>query len=438
LLVSDKPHQFGPITLASGIRPTHVGTYLVTAFLGVSLTTFISVIQPYILTVNIGLAVEKQGQVSGDMVFYGEIVMLALSSAVGAISDRFGRRGVFALGALILSIGYVLYGYVDSVTTLTAARVFLAFGIAIVNVMVQAIQADYPAESSRGKLVGLTGFGIGVGAVLIGVVFLRLPYWYAAAGFGELTAGRYTMFTMAGLALMLTCLICLGLKGGRPPQPARANSIPESMAQGLRAGRRNARIALAYGSAFVSRADLVVVGTFFTLWLNQAGIKSGMAPEDAARAAGGFFAMAMSSALIWAPIAGFLNDRLDRTHAMALAMFLCAAGYSAMGLIADPLGGWMYPASVLLGVGQMSAITASQTLIGQEAPAGQRGSIIGTFSFFGAAGVMFVTSVGGRIFDAIGPAAPFVLIGSINAILFVAAIVVSRLPEKPDQAEVAA
>jgi MFS family permease len=109
-----------------------------------------------------------------------------------------------------------------------------------------------------------------------------------------------------------------------------------------------------------------------------------------------------------------------------------------MGLIADPLGGWMYPASVLLGVGQMSAITASQTLIGQEAPAGQRGSIIGTFSFFGAAGVMFVTSVGGRIFDAIGPAAPFVLIGSINAILFVAAIVVSRLPEKPDQAEVAA
>jgi len=434
--MSAKPHRFGPIELASGVRPGHAGTYLFVAFLGVSLTTFISVIQPYILTVNIGLAVEKQGQVSGDMVFYGEIVMLALSSAVGAISDRLGRRGIFAVGALILAIGYVLYGYVDSINTLTAARVFLAFGIAIVNVLVQAIQADYPAERSRGKLVGLTGFGIGVGAVLVGLVFARLPYLYAGAGFGELTAGRYTMFTMAGLALVLTFLILLGLKGGRPPQPALASSFYEGMAQGLRAGRRNARIALAYGSAFVSRADLVVVGTFFTLWLNQVGIESGMAPQDAARTAGGLFAMVMSSALIWAPIAGFLNDRLDRTHAMALAMFLCAAGYSAMGLINDPLGGWIYPASVLLGIGQMSAITASQTLIGQEAPAESRGSVIGMFSFFGAAGVMFITSVGGRIFDAIGPAAPFVLIGSINALLFVAAIVVSRLPAERGVAEV--
>jgi MFS family permease len=434
----DRQHRLGPILLASGIRPLHVGSYLVATFIGVSLTTFISVIQPYLLTVNIGLAVEKQGQISGDMVLYGEIVMLASSSAVGAVSDRFGRRGVFAVGAMILAIGYVLYGYIDSVATLTAARIFMAFGISMVNVMVQAVQADYPAEVSRGKFVGATGFAIGVGAVLIGVVFSRLPYWYVGAGWSELSASRYTMFTMAGLALLLTFVIRLGLKGGRPPHPVRKVSIATSMAQGLRVGRRNARIGLAYGCAFVSRADLVVVGTFFTLWLNQAGIASGMAPDDAARAAGGFFALAMSSALIWAPISGILNDRLDRTHALALAMFLCAAGYSAMGFITDPLGNWMYPAAVLLGIGQMSAITASQTLIGQEAPAEHRGSIIGMFSFFGAAGVMFITSVGGRIFDAIGPAAPFVLIGSINALLFFAAIIVSRLPGKRDVPEVTA
>jgi len=416
----------------------HAGSYLFATFIGVSLTTFISVIQPYVLTVNIGLAVEKQGQVSGDMVLYGEIVMLTLSATVGALSDRFGRRGLFAVGALILAIGYVLYGFVDSVATLAGARVFMALGIAIVNVMVQAVQADYPVETSRGKLVGFTGFAIGVGAVLIGVVFSRLPYWYVASGSTELSASRYTMFTMACLALVLTILIRLGLKGGRPPQPARRISIVRCMAKGLQAGRCNARIALAYGCAFVSRADLVVVGTFFVLWLNQAGIAAGLAPDDAARAAGGFFAVAMMSALIWAPIAGILNDRLTRTHAMALAMFLCAAGYSAMGLITDPLGTWMYPAAMLLGIGQMSAITASQTLIGQEAPAEQRGSIIGMFSFFGAAGVMFVTSVGGRIFDAIDPSAPFVMIGSINALLFFAAIIVSRLPGEPNVAEVAA
>jgi MFS family permease len=431
----DKPDRFGPIQLANGIRPRHAGSFLFAAFIGVSLTTFISVIQPYVLTVNIGLAVEKQGQVSGDLVLYGEIVMLALSAAIGAVSDRYGRRGVFAVGAMILAMGYGLYGYVDSVATLAGARIFMAFGIAIVNVMVQAVQADYPAEASRGKLVGFTGLAIGVGAVLIGVVLARLPDWYVGAGATALMASRYTMFTMAGFAIVLMIVVRLGLKGGRPPQPLRKTSIVGSMVQGLQAGRHNARIALAYGCAFVSRADLVVVGTFFTLWLNQAGIAAGMTPDDAARSAGGFFALAMMSALLWAPVAGILNDRLTRTRAMALAMFLCAIGYLVMGLITDPLGVWMYPAAVMLGIGQMSAITASQTLIGQEAPPEQRGSIIGMFSFFGAAGVMFVTSVGGRIFDAIGPSSPFVMIGLINTLLFVAAMVVSRLHGERDLAE---
>ncbi len=427
-MLPSKPQRFGPIELASGIQASHVATYLVATFLGVSLTTFISVIQPYVLTVNIGVAASEQGRVSGDMVFYGEIVMLALSSVIGAVSDRYGRRGIFAIGGLILAVGYLLYGYVDSVASLTATRIFLAFGIAIVNVMVQAIQADYPAEHSRGKLVGFSGFGIGIGAVLIGVVLSRLPYWYVESGYDQLTASRYTMLTMCLIALFLSVLIRLGLKAGRPAQAARPQSLSSSVGQGFRAARQNTRIGLAYGCAFVARADLVVVGTFFTLWLNQAGVAAGMSPDDAAKAAGGFFALVMTSALIWAPLAGYINDRMRRTPAMALAMALCAAGYSAMGLISNPLGGAMYPAAVLLGIGQMSAITASQTLIGQEAPEEHRGSVIGMFSFFGAAGVMFITSVGGRLFDSISPAAPFILVGAINALLFVVALLVCRLP----------
>ena len=140
----DNPCRLGPVELAPGVRPLHAGSFLFAAFIGISLTTFISVIQPYVLTVQIDLAVDKQGQVSGDMVFYSEIVVLLLSAAVGTLADRFGRRGIFAVGALILGIGYSLFGYVDSVTTLTAARIFLAFGIAIVNVLVQAVQAELP------------------------------------------------------------------------------------------------------------------------------------------------------------------------------------------------------------------------------------------------------------------------------------------------------
>ena len=65
----DNPCRLGPVELAPGVRPLHAGSFLFAAFIGISLTTFISVIQPYVLTVQIDLAVDKQGQVSGDMVF---------------------------------------------------------------------------------------------------------------------------------------------------------------------------------------------------------------------------------------------------------------------------------------------------------------------------------------------------------------------------------
>ena len=106
---------------------------------------------------------------------------------------------------------------------------------------------------------------------------------------------------------------------------------------------------------------------------------------------------------------------------LAFALVLAAVGYSQMGLISDPLAGWIYPASILLGIGQMSVTLASQTLLGQEAPIETRGAVVGTFSIFGAAGILFVTSIGGRIYDAVDPAAPFVMVGAANGLLAVGA-----------------
>lgn len=425
-LLTGQAFRLGPIELADGIRPRHAVSYLFAAFLGISLTTYISTIQPYVLTVNIGLPVAEQGRVSGQMVFYGELVLLALSSAIGVCSDRIGRRSVFLGGIAILAVGYLAYGYVDSIAELTGVRVFMALGIAAVNVMVAAIMTDYPAENSRGKLSGFTGMAIGFGAILIGVLFLQLPGIYAVLGADALTAGRLAMLTMTLLCIVLGIVLRTGLKGGVPPHRPPDSSLRAQFAQGLTAGRENPRILLAYLCAFVARADLVVVGTFYTLWLTQAGLDRGLTPEQAAGAAGGFFALVMSCALAWAPVMGWLNDRLNRVAAMAIAMLLAGLGYASMGFIPDPLGAWMYPAGVLLGIGQMSAVTASQTLIGQEAPSAYRGSVVGMFSFFGAAGILFITSVGGRIYDAIDPAAPFLLIGIINAVLFLWALSVPK------------
>ena len=46
------------------------------------------------------------------------------------------------------------------------------------------------------------------------------------------------------------------------------------------------------------------------------------------------------------------------------------------------------------------------------------------FNMFGAVGILVSVGIGGRLFDAIGPAAPFGLIGVLNAVVMLLAIIV--------------
>ena len=57
---------------------------------------------------------------------------------------------------------------------------------------------------------------------------------------------------------------------------------------------------------------------------------------------------------------------------------------------------------VLIGMGQVSGVITSQVLIQQQAPAAQRGSIIGLFGLAGAVGILFCSYLGGMLFDDFG------------------------------------
>jgi MFS family permease len=415
--MSSEPIRFGPVELAPGVSKTNLLTYLYAAFAGVALTSFVSIIMPYVLNVNIGLPIGEQGTVAGNLIFYGELVLLAMSGLFGTWSDRFGRRAILFVGLLLMAAGYVMLGYAETVPQLIVTRIFITFGIAAVSVMVSTIQIDYPAEQSRGKLAAMASMLIGLGAVMIGIVFTRLPVIFAGMGYTDFAASRMTMFTMTAFCLLTACIIRFGLKGGPPPQVSGKAGMRALIRDGLGAARENPRVLLCYASGFIGRADLVVVGTFYTLWLTQAGIEAGLSNEEAAKNAGAMFALVMTAALLWAPILGFLSDRFDRTLILSAGLALALLGYCMMGVLGDPQGSWLIPSSILLGIGQMSVTLATSPLLGQQSPAALRGAIVGTYSVFGAGGILFVTSVGGRIYDAISPGAPFILVGLLNGLL---------------------
>lgn len=82
----------------------------------------------------------------------------------------------------------------------------------------------------------------------------------------------------------------------------------------------------------------------------------------------------------------------------------------------------LQPYVLVLSIGQMSVMAASMTLVGQEAIPSERGAVIAMNGFCGAIGILLAFVVGGRLFDAFGPSAPFVMVGFVQVALFFLAI----------------
>jgi MFS family permease len=422
-------HRFGPVRLAPGVLPRHVACYLWAAFVSIGMFTYASALQPYILNVNIGLPQEQVGTVSGNLQFWQEVVVLLTIGMIGAWSDRVGRRIVYVLGFLVTALAYAAYPFADDIGQLTIYRLIFAIGVAALGGMLATVLADYPVEADRGKLTGISFFLNAVGAFLFLTVLVRLPQWFIDAGFSEIEAGRAAYLLAGAGVCIVSALVMLGLKPGRPDQVEERLPLFTLLRQGLAAGR-SPRVALAYACSFAARADLVIVALFLTAWVSVASVAQGSTPAEALQRQGILFAAVQASAMIWAPIFGYLADKIDRATMVIIATVLSIVGYGWMGFTPDPTQPVALAAGALLGIGQASGILASQVLIGQEAPGPIRGAVIGMVGFFGALGILAISKVGGIAFDEWRPGAPFIIMAGANVALLAFAVWV-RVTTRP-------
>jgi MFS family permease len=185
-------------------------------------------------------------------------------------------------------------------------------------------------------------------------------------------------------------------------------------------------VALAYATAFAARGDLLVVSTFGFLWTQQAAEDLGLGAAEGLARGGMVIGIVQGCALLWAPFMGKILNHVDRATGVIIAFSLSAVGYTTFGLIDDPFSSRVIPAAVLLGIGEISTMISANALIGQSAPASIRGSVLGCYALCGAAGLLFASAIGGRLFDLWMAGGPFVQMGVVNTIVLIAAIVVRR------------
>jgi MFS family permease len=272
-----------------------------------------------------------------------------------------------------------------------------------------------------------------LGTMFMAGVIGRIPDVLAQRGYEAVAGGRAMFLTGAALCALMALVCARGLMPGTPagrgPRPP-----PRELAASIGRAVRNPRIALAYAGALVARSDVVIKGLFLSLWAVQAGRAEGLTPGRAMAQFGTMIVIMYVVSLVSAPVFGWFIDRVHRVTAMIVALATAATGYLSMWFLTSPLDLAMVPLLVVLTLGTGFMVKAAMALIGQEAPLRERSSVISGSSVCGAIGILAFTAIGGRLFDAWGPWAPFVLAGAYQALLLIAAVIVRLVAPGPGAA----
>lgn len=425
--------RFWGMQLNPGIRPRHMFAFYWAALMGILLSTFVPQMQPLLLSEFLNYPSDQQGRASGNLSFWGEVAIIATVGLWGSLSDRVGRRPVMTMAFVLMAIGVALAPHGTSYADLLIARMMFGVGVAAFSCTIGALVADYIVNDSRGKGAGYLGMSNGFGAMFTVLLLLKLPAMLANSFETPIRdAAFFTYYLVVALTLASAVIMWLGLSS-RKMDDGEKVGVLDLARQGLVAGK-DPGIALAYGASFVARGNLVVVGTFFTLWLTQYGVTHlGMSSSQALAKAGTMIAIAQGCALLGAPLFGVLADKVSRVWAMIVTLAISSIGYSATIFVTDPFGALMIGCAILIGLGEVGCIISSSVLIAQQAPRKLRGAILGFFNLTGAIGIMVASKFGGMLFDSWTEAAPFVVFGIFAFIVLIWAVVVrNHIRPAPD------
>ena len=126
------------------------------------------------------------------------VVKVISSLAGGALSDRFGRRRLIALGWLWYALVYAGFGFFDTMGTVIA--IFLSYGLyfGLTEGNEKAWVADMAPATARGTAFGVYNAALGIGTLAASLIFGAL--WTHVSP-------QAAFLTGAGLAILASALL---------------------------------------------------------------------------------------------------------------------------------------------------------------------------------------------------------------------------------------
>ena len=298
------------------------------------------------------------------------IARLVASPITGFMTDRWGRRPLLIMGAGIRGATGILSFFAGSYMEFFVLEFIGGVGIAMWNTSANILIADVTEPHIRGRVVAMRGMSMRAGQVtgpLLGALI---------AAFFDIR----TIFLVNGVAKFLTLFMALYLiKESRTEDAAGAPQRPGLLRS------------LATIRPFLNRAFFLVILATFAVSIMGQGVFSGLLPIYAQELAnlneasiGTLIGLGGLISVFVAFPSGMVSDGYGRKFALVPGLVLLAVSAYLLSF-GDNLTMLLIMVSVYGVAWGMSQGTA-QTYAMDIAPAQQRGTFLGVWSLFQAAG----------------------------------------------------
>jgi len=417
------PDKFIGIEWSPEVNKGNVISYLVVTVVAATFLSGIAMLQPSILKM-IGIDKSVHGLWTSKLGVIREVSFILLAGLYGVLSERLGRKAVYAFGLFIASIAYFLYPLGTAGYQLYIFILIFGVGGAAFLAMMVTVITDYASEKDRGKANGVQGFIMTLGGVFA-LIIAAMPNIFVKQGATEAAAFRTTFFIVGAIGLVGAIVALVGLKNVSSRKKTDKTPLLAIAREGLRAAKSDPGIALSYGAAFISRGDLAVTGQFTMLWLTMyARERMGLPDAEATGMAGAVMGYVVLGAILGAILMGIISDKVKRVTSVSISSGLAFVIYTSLFTISDPYSAYAKILFLIMGVAEISGFVSSQALAGQQVLPKDRGTVMGFFGVAGACGMVVGTALGGPCFDRFGFTAPFVMFGLVNGVVFLWSILV--------------
>ena len=303
------------------------------------------------------------------------------STIGGALTDRFGRKGVIVFGLLASAFSAVAMGFAQSFEAFFALAVFVGVLSDVGGPARQAMVADLLPEEQRAD-----GYGI------IRVAFnLSAAIGPAIGGFVASRSYLALFLSDAVIAVLSVFLIWFLLPESKPePHP---DAKPESIG-GTIAG---------YGQVFSNRLFMLFLGAVFLSVLAYLNMNTtlGVYMRDAHGLAENYYGMLLAMNAVMVVVLQFPVTRRVSKYPpmlmMALHSLLYVIGFGMYGFVGTYA--LMAVAMVIITIGEMVGAPVQQALVASFAPPDMRGRFMAVAGYSWGIAYAVGPYLAGRLLD---------------------------------------